>query len=170
MKKWCNTSTASTTAFPSNMRRGALCHQRRGHGRRPRGRRIPKKIAKIDVDHQTAYVARLERPNGLLLATATLRPEQPDPQFVVPHSMHYLTLRVIPNPLPGSAPSLCELVDTTWVVTSGEMWTAAGSFRYTGASALDPLHEIPVVTPGPCFYIRGDLEVGAAPPGGVRPL
>jgi hypothetical protein len=63
-----------------------------------------------------------------------------------------------------------ELVDTTWVVTAGEMWTATGSFQYTGVSALDPLHLVPVIEPGPCFYIRGDLQVGSSPPGGVRPV
>jgi hypothetical protein len=88
----------------------------------------------------------------------------------VPHAMHYLTLRVIPSPIAGAAPSLLELVDTTWVVTAGEMWSATGSFLYTAASALDPLHEVPVIAAGPCFYVRGDLEVGASPPGGVRPI
>ncbi len=80
---------------------------------------FPKKIAKIDVRHDTAYVASLERPGGLHLAAATLQPDQPNPLFTLPHSLHYLTLRLIPNPLAGAAPSLTDLVETTWVVTSG---------------------------------------------------
>jgi acetoacetate decarboxylase len=131
---------------------------------------FPKKIATIQVTHETAYVASIERPHGLLLASATIRPDQPNPQFTVPRRSHYLTLRIIPSPIAGAPPSLCELVETEWVFTSGEMWSATGSFRYTGNSILDPLDQIPVVTAGPCFYLQGDLQVAPTPAGGIRPF
>jgi acetoacetate decarboxylase len=121
---------------------------------------FPKKIGRIEFRSDVAYVASLERPEGLRICSGTLRPEKPVPaQF--PISNHYFTLRVIPSPQKDKPPTLAELVETRWDTLSGEMWSGPGSCLLTGASALDPLHTVPVRQLQSCLFLKGNLEVGA---------
>jgi acetoacetate decarboxylase len=121
---------------------------------------FPKKIGRITFRSDVAYVATLERPEGLPICSGTLRPERPVPaQF--PLSSRYLALRVIPSPQQGRPPTVAELVETRWDTVSGELWSGPGSCLLTGASALDPLHTVPVRQLQNSLFLKGDLEVAA---------
>jgi acetoacetate decarboxylase len=120
----------------------------------------PKKIGLIEVRNDVSYVAWLERPAGLRICSGTMRPEHKVAvQF--PTSSHYFNLRIIPSPQKGKPPTLVELVETRWDIVSGEMWAGPGSCLLTGASALDPLHAIPVRQLQSCLFLKGDLQVAA---------
>jgi acetoacetate decarboxylase len=124
----------------------------------------PKQIARVEYLEGPNPAAVLERPAGLRLCSGTMRPEQKAPaQFPIP--LEYLTLRLIPSPQAGAPPTVEELLPTRWTVVEGEVWTGPGSCQLTGASALDPLHLVPVVRPIVCEWIRGTIRVDFNPPG-----
>jgi hypothetical protein len=87
-----------------------------------------------------------------------MRPEQRVPAEF-PIRLDYLTLRLIPSPQREAPPTVAELLPTCWSITSGEIWTGPGSCLFTGASALDPLHMVPVIRPLGCELIRGTIRV-----------
>ncbi len=129
----------------------------------------PKKIAKIGFQYGISYFGSLERPEGLLLATGVMRPEVKIPApFPVTHD--YICLRIIPSPIAGAAPSVCELLTSHWVLLNGEIWEGPGSCQITGASALDPLHAVPIVKQLGCLYFKGDFQVDASKPGDETPV
>jgi len=121
----------------------------------------PKKIGKIEFLPGPALTAVLERPAGLRLCTGTMRAEQrvPPAKVPTPMALDYLTLRYFPSPQTDQPPTLCEILKTQWTVNPVEMWIGTGSAHYTGASALDPLQLAPIVKPGPCEFITGDILV-----------
>lgn len=118
----------------------------------------PKKMARIEFLPGSAVTATMDRPSGLRICTGTMRPEVRVPA-PMPMDLDYLTLRIIPSPQLDAPPTVAELLQTRWSITSGEVWTGPGSCQLTGASALDPLHQVPVVQPIVCELIRGELRV-----------
>jgi acetoacetate decarboxylase len=106
---------------------------------------FPKKMADINFTANPEYAFMVERPTGVRLATAVMRPVQRIttgmPPF--PITFDYICLRVIPDPS-GQAPSLVQLVETDWVLQSGQMWAGQGSLQFTGSSDLDPYHTLPI--------------------------
>lgn len=118
----------------------------------------PKKMARIEFLPGSACTAIMERPAGLRICTGTMRPEVQVP-VPLPMNLDYLTLRIIPSPQRDAPPTVAELLQTRWSITSGEVWTGPGSYQLTGASALDPLHQVPVVQPIVCEWIKGELRV-----------
>jgi len=125
----------------------------------------PKKIAKIDIDSGVCFSGRMERPSGIPLCSGVLAPQFQAPAAVVPIPMtfNYITLRLIPSPQKDAPPTLAELLETTWTLTKGEAWVGSGSCSFTGASALDPLHMVPIVKPVASLYITGDMVVEPNP-------
>ncbi len=108
----------------------------------------PKKIARIalDGDPESGYTASLERPEGQVLATATLNDlGTPNP---IPDSasiLEYLTLRLIPSPTRDAPPSLAELVLSDWQIVGGTEQSGSGTCHFTGLSADDPLQFAPIL-------------------------
>jgi acetoacetate decarboxylase len=148
---------------------------------------FPKKLGHIEFVNQESYMCTLERPRGLRICSGTLYPVSqlltvplpanqkvtlpppfsmttplppPGPQ-PMPLVLPFISLRVIPSPLPNAPPSLVQLIQTMWLLSRGEIWAGAGSCQVTGASNLDPYHKLPVLAPVDCLLYRGDMEIAA---------
>ena len=57
------------------------------------------------------------------------------------------TMRVLPNPDLSTPykPSVCQIIYTEWVLSEGTFWSARGALSFTGASALNPYHTLPIL-------------------------
>jgi acetoacetate decarboxylase len=121
---------------------------------------FPKKMARIELSQQDEFLrGTVERPTGVRLVTATLRPERPLPVESGPASP-VLALRVIPSPEEDAPPSLAELVqvpDTDRRVH--EAWSGPATLSYDTASALDPWHALPVQKVLGGLYTRYDFTL-----------
>jgi acetoacetate decarboxylase len=148
---------------------------------------FPKKLGHIDFVNQESYLCSLERPRGLRICTGTLYPVSqlltiplpanqaitlpapfnmtmplppPGPQ-PMPVVLPFASLRVFPSPVSNAPPAIAQLVQTTWLLTRGEIWSGFGSCQLTGASSLDPYHKLPVLAAVDCLLYRGDMEIAA---------
>jgi acetoacetate decarboxylase len=121
---------------------------------------FPKKMAQINFNKGDIYLSQIERPSGLLLGSANLKPITPVPGKI-PMTIPFICLRLIPSPEDNAPPSLAQLVQTNWVLRSGEVWAGKGSFQFTGASDLDPYHKLPVRQVQERLLFLGDMEVSA---------
>jgi acetoacetate decarboxylase len=105
--------------------------------------------------------ARLERPEGLLLATGVFMPTE----YVGEGRERSFTswnLRVIPSAIPGERPAVRELVHFGFTTSGGSIWKGLGAPHFSGASPIDPLHELPVLEMLEATYVRGSrLRVDA---------
>jgi acetoacetate decarboxylase len=136
---------------------------------------FPKRMGTIAFDEGEVYTSSLEAPPGQQICTAELAPMQPVP-WLTELPITYYSLRVIPNPADPKAPSLAQLVQSTWVLDHGTFWSARGMVSFTGLSALNPYHALPIVrlmppmnpaaatpqermTPGVGLF-RGSMHVG----------
>jgi acetoacetate decarboxylase len=140
---------------------------------------FPKKMGRIAFRSGATYFSSLESPDGLRVCTGEMAPfvkiaEQallPAPMQQLPLS--YVSLRVMPSPLSITAPytpSMCQLIYSEWMLNQGTIWGARGTLQFTGASALNPYHALPVVeqvppwspaqpaTPGTALF-RGRMDV-----------
>jgi acetoacetate decarboxylase len=135
---------------------------------------FPKKMGSIGFEEGEVVTSTLECA-GLRVASAEIAPLQPVP-WLTELPITYYSLRVIPNPADPKTPSLAQLVQSTWVLDHGTFWSARGMVTFTGASALNPYHALPIVqlmppmnpaattdqerrTPG-MGYFRGNMHVG----------
>jgi acetoacetate decarboxylase len=123
---------------------------------------FPKLDGHITFDRHKAggvLSARLERPEGILLASAVFRPDV----YVGPMPERKNIswgLRVIPGLALNSKPVVCELVRMETTQVGGTVWTGAGNPYFTGASEVDPLHRLPVKEMVSAFYVRNsDLSM-----------
>lgn len=120
---------------------------------------IPKKLAYIGfVTENDQVMGYVERPKGLRLCSGVMRPERP----VHPSSLHPIPsvcLRVIPSPEEGAPPSLAELIEIDVEQRPTAIWEGPGSCHFTGASALDPWHKMPVKRMLPCTLMVYDMEL-----------
>jgi acetoacetate decarboxylase len=136
---------------------------------------FPKKLGVIRFDEGEVYTSTLEAPAGQLICSAELAPMQPVP-WLAELPITYYSLRVIPNPADPKTPSLAQLVQSTWVLDHGTFWSARGMASFTGVSAQNPYHSLPIVrllpsmnpaaateqerkTPGMGLF-RGNMHVG----------
>src|SRR5690606_23210257 len=103
-------------------------------------------IGNITFQQGEAYTSSLESPRGVQICSGVLCPEK-KVDGAIPKTIQYASLRVIPNPQNAAEPSLCQLIGSKWVLVEGELWSGRGSPSFTGASALDPYHELPMVAP-----------------------
>jgi acetoacetate decarboxylase len=121
---------------------------------------FPKKMGCVEfVQEEDMTAAFVERPRGIRICSGVMRMEQQlDP---LPDGMPLKTcsLRVIPSPEKDKDHSLVELIQTDLIVSSVEMWTGPGSCHFTGASALDPWHKLPVKEMMSCIYMIFDFEL-----------
>jgi acetoacetate decarboxylase len=121
---------------------------------------FPKKMAQIEFTKGDLYLSTIERPRGLRLASASLKPSNPAP-VPLPWTLPFVCLRLIPSPEDQTAPSLLQLVGTKWVFQSGEIWSGPGSFQLTGASELDPYHKLPMRKQLNSLLFMGEMQVAA---------
>ena len=135
---------------------------------------IPKKIGAISFHKGAEYLATLESPTGLRICSAVLTPQAKlPPQFQKFPSdpTNYASIRVIPNysfdPKKPFSPSIRQLLESAWVLDSGELWSGTGSVHLTGASDLDPYHKLPVrncqqssTNPCPVSLFMGEMSIG----------
>jgi acetoacetate decarboxylase len=117
----------------------------------------PKKLAKIGFERdKDMVVGWLERPQGVRLATAIMRPEQ----AAGPLSSSGPTtgLRIIPSAQPGDKrPALAELVAADTQHTIREAWEGPGSISFPDRSALDPVDRFPVRRILKAVYMEYDI-------------
>lgn len=132
---------------------------------------IPKKIGAISFHKGAEYLCKLETPNGLPICSAVLVPGTKIPVTFPMPPTNYASIRVIPNydldPKKPFNPSIRQLLESAWVLNSGELWTGIGSVHLTGASDLDPYHKLPilnyhqsVVNKLPISLFRGEMSIG----------
>lgn len=136
---------------------------------------IPKKIGVISFSKGAEYLATLDSPNGLRVCSAVMTPGQRLPQKFQKFPSdptNYASIRVIPNygiAEPGKPfnPTICQLLESAWVLDSGELWTGTGSVHLTGASDLDPYHKLPILNLNqtdtnvlPVSLFRGEMSIG----------
>lgn len=136
---------------------------------------FPKKIGRIEFNQGAECLSYMDSPDGQRICSGVMIPGQQITHdtcgnAVLPKSLHYISLRVIPNyvVVPGQPfnPSVCELLATEWKLGPGEMWSGVGSVHLNGTSALDPYHSLPIVNanpsatnPLPCAMYRGDMSI-----------
>lgn len=120
---------------------------------------IPKKLAHIGfVTENDQVMGYVERPKGLRLCSGVMRPERPVTLSSF-HALPSVCLRVIPSPEEGAPPSLAELIEIDVEQRPKAIWEGPGSCYFTGASALDPWHKIPVQRMQHCTLMVYDMEL-----------
>ena len=132
---------------------------------------IPKLTGVIDFDiaaTQPTMSAKLERPKGILLVAGVFQADN----FVGENNelvVRNWGLRVWPKA--GRTQGIVELLKYKMTFTKGTIWSGLGSVGFTGFSAIDPLHELPVIemtssTLLRCSQMQLDIEdqqrIGAA--------
>ncbi len=122
---------------------------------------FPKKLGEIEFINDETYFSYLERPKGLRICSGVLKPIKVIPG-AIPMTFDFATVRLIPSPEPGAPPSLVQLVQTQWVLSSGEMWGGVGTCQFTGASDSDPYHRLPIVKPVATSLFRGEMQIAGA--------
>jgi len=121
---------------------------------------FPKKIAQIELQAESELVrGSVERPSGLRLLTAAMRPETPlEPTPAAGGGS--LSLRVIPSAEEGQPPSVAELIQVPSTDRhTHEAWTGPATLSYDGESALDPWHGLPVRQVVGALYSRFDFTL-----------
>jgi len=106
---------------------------------------FPKKLASISyqVERDMIY-GTMERPKGIRLASAIVRPERPAGSDVRPIA-NAASLRIIPACDPDANKPLCaEVIETNVEITMRDAWEGTGSVAFAEGSALDPWNRFPV--------------------------
>ena len=121
---------------------------------------FPKKLADIQFrDDRDMIFGKIERPVGIRLASAIVRPERPGDTR---HSSGPppVTLRLIPSPEEHGRPSCAELIETMADVKVIEEWTGTGSVTFAEGSRLDPWNLLPVKRVLHASYTVSDMTLG----------
>jgi acetoacetate decarboxylase len=121
----------------------------------------PKKLARIGFERdKDMVVGWLERPSGVRLATAIMRPEQP--AGALGSNGPTTGLRIIPSAKPDEKrPALAELVAADTQHTIREAWEGPGSISFPDCSALDPVGRFPVRRILKAVYMEYDILLPA---------
>ena len=97
----------------------------------------------------STFLSTLESPTGLPDLHRRARCRCSRSQGPDDHPTTFYSLRVIPNPVDAAKPSVCQLIETVWDLYGGTFWSARGLLHFTGDSALNPYHSLPIVQPMP---------------------
>jgi len=122
---------------------------------------FPKKLAAIEFKSERDLLfGTLERPAGIRLASAVVRPERPAPQSGgAPRSA--VSLRLIPSPEQrAERPSCAELIECEAEQKIIEAWEGEGSISFAEHSALDPWDRFPVKRVLSVSYLVYDMTLG----------
>jgi acetoacetate decarboxylase len=131
---------------------------------------FPKKMGHIAFEESPVYFSALESPKGLRICSGELTPLAKLAELQAPNVLPFASLRVLPGPESTQAPyqpSVCQLIYTEWVQTAGSFWSARGALSFTGASALNPYHTLPILEAAPprsltesgIALFRGRMEI-----------
>jgi len=115
---------------------------------------VPKKLCNTWIEkYPEGMVGIVERPKGVRLCTAVLRPERLIPrEDAAGWSRRILCVRIIPDPAGG--PSLIELIEhfnpkTNNFEAGDDYWKnqirGTGSVSFPARSAIDPWHKLPAI-------------------------
>lgn len=133
---------------------------------------FPKKLGHISFDEGDVLVSILESPKGLAICSGELAPMQPvmdttasPPRRKTTQPLVFFSLRVIPNPEDARTPSVCQIIQTEWVLEHGTFWSGRGALHFTGASGLNPYHALPVLKPMPPFATSPQTDIERNTPG-----
>jgi acetoacetate decarboxylase len=121
---------------------------------------FPKKLAQIEFKQERDMIyGTLERPAGVRLASAVVRPERPaDNGHSTPRPP--VSLRLIPSAEENGRPSCAELIETFTDVKIHEAWTGTGSVAFAEGSLLDPWNLLPVRRVLQASYMLSDMTLG----------
>jgi acetoacetate decarboxylase len=121
---------------------------------------FPKKLAQIEFKSERDMIyGTLERPAGIRLASAIVRPERPtDNGHSAPRPP--VSLRLIPSAEEHGRPSVAELIETTTEVKVIEGWTGTGSVAFAEGSKLDPWARLPVKRVIQASYMLSEMTLG----------
>ena len=121
----------------------------------------PKKLAKIGFERdKDMVVGWLERPQGVRLATAIMRPEQP--AGALSSNGPTTGLRIVPSAEPtDKRPALAELIAADTEHTIREAWAGPGSISFPDHSVLDPVDRFPVRRILKAVYMEYDIMLPA---------
>jgi len=121
---------------------------------------FPKKLAQIEFKNDRDMIyGTLERPAGIRLASAIVRPEQPvdnGPSASPPP----VSLRLIPSAEENGRPSCAEIIETHVESRVIEAWTGIGSIAFAESSRLDPWNRLPVKRVIAASYVLSDMTLG----------
>ena len=121
---------------------------------------FPKKLAHIEFRSERDMIyGTLERPAGICLASAIVRPERPAPNG---HSAAPppVSLRLIPSPEENGRPLCAELIETHIEARVIEAWTGVGSIAFPQSSRLDPWNRLPVKQVIGASYVLSEMTLG----------
>ena len=118
---------------------------------------IPKKMGLIPFNRDPNYSSYLERPAGTRICSAVMQQTTKLPQGLP--NLDFISLRVIPNIETPDKPSLCQLMQTTWIFLNGELWLANGSCNFDGVNDLDPYYLLPVKKMVARMLYIGEMQV-----------
>ena len=121
----------------------------------------PKKLARIGFERdKDMVIGWLERPQGVRLATAIMRPEQP--AGALGSNGPTTGLKIIPSAKPGDKrPALAELVAADTQHTIREAWEGPGSISFPSYSVLDPVNRFPIRRILKAVYMEYDIMLPA---------
>lgn len=117
---------------------------------------IPKLMGHVVFDPATyapLLSGRLERPAGIPLATGVMRPDEYAGELQRTERFNW-GLRILPC-VSEKRPAVRELSRYKLILEGGHLWKGVGSPHFTGASAVDPLHDLPVVEMIASSYLQG---------------
>ena len=128
----------------------------------------PKKMGHVEIAKENQLItAIVERPRGIRLCTATIRPEEPmdEPAIVaeVPQLGPNVNLKLIPNAAEGEGPSLVQLIESGCSGSVREFWRGTGSLTYDYPSPIDPWHRLAVKKIIGVYYSLGDSVLSLGP-------
>lgn len=120
---------------------------------------FPKKLAQIEFRNDRDMICgTLERPAGIRLASAIVRPERPaDGPSVAPPPC---SMRLIPSAEENGRPLCAEIIETRAEIRVIEAWTGVGSIAFAESSRLDPWSRLPVKRVIGASYTLSDMTLG----------
>ena len=122
---------------------------------------FPKKLATIGFERdRDMIVGKLERPAGVRLATALMRPEAP--AAGLGSNGPTTGLRIIPSADPGSTrPALAELIAADSSHQVHQAWEGPASISFPESSIFDPVNRFPVRRIVKAVYMEYDILLPA---------
>jgi acetoacetate decarboxylase len=125
---------------------------------------FPKNLGTIDFIEGTTFLSTLDSPTGLRICSGELDPMQPV-QGPDDHATTFYSLRLIPNPVDATKPSVCQLIETVWELYGGKFWSARGLLHFEGSSGLNPYHSLPILQQMPPMIVNPQTDLERETPG-----